>query len=137
MDLKKKYPNYFKRWIFNFAIALIFLLVVTDYHLNGNSFYSISFKCDTRHDTQCVNPLYDCAHYGAYSFTDMPCTRYTDSEFRTIICVDGICDKQYVPDGFSYGRQDWLYKNNVLLILAILVIAFTVNHILYVRRKKK
>lgn len=147
MDLKKKYPGYFTnttKWIINISFFFILLLVGINYYLDGNSFVSFSFSCNTNDNSSCLNPFYDCTKVntnysqaylltvgGKCNMAEMP------SDIKAKICETGICDKEYVPNGFFVGRKDFFAKYSLHLGLLLLAFAFILNHIIFIRNMKK
>lgn len=137
LSLKNKYPDYFSRqWIFHIAFILIIMLVGIDYSLNDNSFYSFSMSCHSSKGEGCINPLYDCSKYSLIDSLVKPCTNYQDDKVKERICSTGVCDKTYLEEGESFGRQDFLYKYNPFILFGILALAFGLNHYLYSRNKR-
>jgi hypothetical protein len=130
LDLKKMYPNYFNQWIFRIAFLFIILLVVMNLYLNNWSLYSFSYNCNNYEygGVGCINPFYSCPpkNIGDYCMEDVP----------SFVCEKMDCDSQYLPPGYSAGRQDILYKYATHFLFFILFLAFLVNHLFYVLRGK-
>lgn len=136
INMSKKFPGYFNKRIFQVMFILMFSLVGVDFYLNGMSFYSFGYECQGEVGKYCVNEFYDCANWPVDKMwqPDKVCRYYTDSE-KDLYCVDGLCDKQFIPTGFKVGRTDILAKQGALFILYLVVGAFVLNHLVFMINK--
>lgn len=126
IDLKKRYPNYIHKNIFRFFLFLMLAVVVVDFVLNDYSVINFSYSCESVNG--CLNPFYECAP-GEY----LNC----NPDVPEWACVEGLCEMQSVPFGFSVGRDDFLARNGSWLLWLLLPAAFLVNHLYYVWKVRR
>jgi len=137
LDLSKRFPNYFTKWIFRGAIIMMiivfcYILYLEDFNLSKTNHAYI--ECAS--SQPCINPFYECKQRendtSLFIYTDiMNCDQYNslevEKEFYQI---------QYISPGEIIGEKpkyDFVYY----LYGLIIILAFGLNHILYLIRRKK
>jgi hypothetical protein len=131
LNLNKKYPGYFKKWIFRGAILLMMLIFVwilylEDFNLsNSNNLY---IKCNSPY--ACKNPLYECKH----EQTDI----INCKQLLSLEAPADLYDTEFIMPGSDIGRPP-KYAHVPLLYFGITAGAFLFNHALYLisKRRKK
>lgn len=132
ISLSRKYPNYFRKWIFRGCIVVLLVLwgalFLTDgahYALRGGFYMECNppkFEGASSFESRCVNPFYD--------------ARYTNSVCQKPEFYD-MCQKEYFMAGESFGQKpSWLARNSMTLAVLITAAAFGLNHLLYMRRTR-
>lgn len=126
IDLGKRFPDYFHKWIFRFVIGIIFILLgfATIWFMsNGLSFVNISCPADSI--SPCKNVLYDCKSEGT-------CNNFDEAKH----CIKGLCDTEYLAPGQSLGILPPPYIQHFKLIVFLLVLGgFFLNHMWWVMTK--
>ena len=116
-DLSKKYPNYFKKWIFRSAFIIIGLLLVLIYITNGTIFFKW-VECNS--DKECLNPFYICQEIG-----ETNCI-WSVSDF-TIFDTQ----KYIKPHEVLGNKPNWIGLNFTGIVLFLIINAFGINHLLW------
>lgn len=156
INLKKKFPNYFKSSIpFQIGFILFLLVFGINFYLNGYSFYDLSVSCPYEFK-ECVNPFYQC------TIDERECKRLIDAPIislnltqyyknnclsldRNLVCAtfpsdfcDKVpCDKKYIDGGDSFGRTDFFHEHSNAIYFLLLILPFIINHIYYTIRTVK
>lgn len=111
LDLNKRFPNYFNKTIFRTVAALTFVFAISLGFIYGlNPFY---YECkDAR---GCLNPAFgmEGEKIAEYLPTDVAMFEY----------------------GYKVGEKSILLQYGDLIMYGLYIIAFGVNHLLYLRSK--
>lgn len=159
INLKKKFPNYFKSSV-PFQIGFILFLFVfgINFYLNGYSFYDLSVSCPYDFK-ECVNPFYQCTikerkcaedvsfikseplFEGLTDIYISDCvkqdTNLICATFPSYFCDKVPCDKKYIDGGESFGRTDFLHEHSNAVYFLLFILPFIINHIYYTIRTVK
>lgn len=146
--LKSVLPkDYINKNIFRVAVGIMLLLAFYGaYKLDFDfkNYYVVS--CKATEPMPCLNPFYFCLHKTEVSIinysqisnyeTDIVASG-CDGLDLTKICSQGVCDQKYLEPGTHLGKQ----KPNINWIswvsIGILLIAFTINHSVWLIKRGK
>jgi len=134
LDLSKKYPDYFKKWVFRTAFIIILLLCVkvTVFEFNNNPHpFNYYYVICGEEEAFCVNPLYACKYP-----TQKDCLIIND--LPQGVCEFGYCEKKYLAGGESYGvKPPFLLRYALDIVALILISSFIINHIIWRFKKNE
>ena len=120
IDLSKKYPGYFNKWIIRGGFLFIFLFNL--FILDSNDWHNTTAwaYCPKSALTPCENPFFN-----NYSY-------HKD-------CINGLCNTQFIQPGEEVGKKPSLaFSNYNELSFLFGLLTFVINHFVYmIRRKKK
>ena len=123
-------PGYFKKYIFRIWIASCVVLVL--FALMGNNYNLTSAYaiCPEDNFHFCLNPFHVCDSPEGELINDFCLSKRPPEKY----CINGLCDKKYIPPGETVGFKPspiFIYYNEICF--ALLLLAFTINHILWRR----
>ena len=72
----------------------------------------------------------------AFSFHNGSVNGIKAKDIPAFICEKVNCSAQYFPAGYTAGRQDIIHKYGTYLLFLIVLLAFAVNHVVYMIRGK-
>jgi hypothetical protein len=123
LDMSKRFPGYFSKWIFRSAVAICLIIAVgfvMKYGIHGQLY----LHCDSEY-IPCENPLWQCL-YGNVIQQPLECDKITR------FCDKYPCEQQYLQPGESYGQDpDIMMSAFRYLVIAVMILAFAVNHVWY------
>lgn len=129
LDLKKRFPNYFNKWVFRGVIIIMVLFTITLYISEGG-YKFVYAECDK--DVPCNNPFYACH---GYEFEGCMSTYNIPKEIKPL-CDAGYCEnKTLMPHQVIGDKPSFWVLNYNLICLLLVVLGFAFNHILYKVRK--
>lgn len=137
---KSKFPGYFNKVIFRTGMALIGLIIILDFCLNGYSFTSVSMDCTF--EQGCNNPFYVCTQQDLDFYkTNLNAQKLCLDEapsFTEGIMVgnESLSKVQRLEKGFHIGRTDILATNGFDIITGIFLFSFLVNAFWYKKKYK-
>ena len=140
LDLTKRFPNYFHRWVFNIAfITIIIMFILVAYEENFDFSKHAYIECNS--EFPCTNPFYFC-HNEIKNNTGRPVFfngMLVDCEqYNSFGCVDGICQDEFIQPHKSLGvKPSDDYNKFTLASFVIILLALSLNHILYILGWKK
>lgn len=126
LDLSKKFPGYFNKWVLRAGFAVAAVLYIAALWSNGWT-QSVAFaQCPDDAIGACRNPFYECEVGEVYQCVD---------EVPDHLCINGLCDVKYLQPGQEVGaRPGWLMRNAASLGFLAIVMSFALNHVLYARK---
>ena len=143
MNLTKKYPGYFNKWIFRgalFFLVVLFILALKSQNYSMEKHLYI--YCPDENIDKCLNPYYVCNQYLA---TDAAGYIQINEAGLAVFCASvgelpepcPVCEVQYLNPGQSLGDKPPAYVEyfpHYGFLLLALALAF--NHLAYMRRQK-
>jgi len=128
-NLTKRFPDYFKVWIFRIGLILCFALFVLAFVTNGFKLNVAYIECQ---EERCRNPLYLCKN----------------SANADLCSLEHTVPEEFQPYLEKWGNRPYLYKDEVIgtrlnfwgkhfsgLSIAIMIACLIINHNLYLWRK--
>jgi len=118
IDLSKKYPGYFNKWLIRGAFGVLIVLYLFLMSQNNWSTTTAYFICEIDSKVDCKNPFYDINNNHPN-------------------CINGLCTHATVNPGETLGKPpSFLFENFNIISFWILVLIFGINHLLYWRKQK-
>lgn len=123
LDLNKRFPGYFNKWIFR---GLIFVMLIYGFYiwsLTGfNTAGYISLTCNDA--APCLNPFYYCAN-------DQTIAQAVDCSFYgRFDCARDLCLSEYIMPGQTIGQDAPIYLKTYPQVFGLgLILAFLINHL--------
>jgi len=118
IDLSKKYPGYFNKWLIRGAFGVLIVLYLFLMSQNNWSTTTAYFICEIDSKVDCKNPFYDINNNHPN-------------------CVNGLCSTEFVSPGRYVGTESSiLFENYSGIIFLVLIFTFGINHLLYWRKQK-
>lgn len=138
LDVQKKFPGYFTKNVFRFFFIFFFLLMFLAYSMNDYKEYSTYFECPQEAQKPCRNPYYICQD-GEYEENMRPCITFVKGKFLiNQIKKENISKIKYIAQGRSIGEKaNVLIEYGYFLLFLNIFLAFVVNHVLYIVRRKR
>lgn len=113
IDLSKRFPGYFNKWVFRGMMLAIVVVIVLAGQSVGWKLSGRYIEC--RSEMPCFNPLYD----------------------KNCAPTDGVCSLQTLMPGTLIGdRPTFLVEYADTFVLSIILLAFGVNHLVYEVRRR-
>jgi hypothetical protein len=138
-DLNKRFPNYFKKWIFRtgviiMVVLLFYILFLNNFELKQHPYIS----CPENSLFACKNAFFECNQNITLDYTKLQPEQIQCDQIKKLGCMNGICDKEYLQAGEIVGTPpSQLITFYPLIVLGIIIICFLTNHLLYLMRKDK
>ena len=132
LDLNKRFPGYFNKWVFRLAFVLIAVMIIDAfiaYGVSGQTYLSCNDPAG------CLNPLYVCQREdykqvnGEHIVPNDCFIEVTPAIKKSCKVID--CTKKYLSYGDSYGEKPPAYLDGMFILI---VLAFVANHLLYVKK---
>lgn len=131
LDLKNKYPGYFRVHVFRIAFILIVLIFGLSLYTNNWNFHFVYAECPIEDNQTCLNPFYACKD--PIEQTEVSCLYPRPSYCSKY----EVCDYRLMYPGQTLGiKPNLLVQYMEELIVSILLLSFAINHILYKTRGK-
>jgi len=139
INLRKRFPDYFRAWVFRSAFLIVFVLLLVAVKIDGTS---ILWGQEPWHEcpatgSPCENPFWYCMQ-GPFVSTKIMGQSY-DCEGVEVVCAEHpeFCYGEWLAPGEVRGNKPSEFSQSFTLIMwLILGFAFVVNHILYRWRSK-
>jgi hypothetical protein len=136
--------NYINKNIFRIAIGVMLLVALFGaYKLDFDfkNYYTVS--CKATEPMPCMNPFYYCLHKEELSIKDYtnpyaPIELYIsscDGLNLKEVCSQGVCDNKWIEIGQTIGKQKPDISWISWLSLGILLVAFMINHAVWMVKK--
>ena len=132
-DLNSKFPGYFNKTIFRILITFLLFVLIFGVLIEGID-TKVKVSCNSD-GIKCINQIYKCKHEISKNSVDYflnDCEQYED-----IKCSDNICSKKYLNPGESIGKDSFIIENYNIIALISILLSFGINHLIYVRRKRR
>jgi len=112
INLSKRYPGYFNKWLIRGALIILILFQAYLYYDNGGM-TSAYFECAEDSFTQCKNIFYGSTH--------KDCDRFPN-----------LCSQEFLIPGEMVGRKpSSLFESFEMIVFLVLGGTFLLNHILW------
>jgi hypothetical protein len=134
LDLTKKFPGYFDKRIFRFAIGfmIMFTLILIFYEGRINFVYA---SCPDNSKEDCVNPFYICnaqeeknplLTYDCVPIEQLP------KQIKELCLKNNTCEQRFLVPGQTIGdKPSFFVLNYNFICLLIVALAFLLNHLYY------
>lgn len=138
INLKKHFPDYFVKPIFQGTIILMIIFTAFVFVSNGFKLRAVYIECND--SKPCDNPLYICPENNSIpAFWRDDCVIKENMPKQFIpLCEQGACSKEMLNPGEVYGNKpNFWFRNYNLICIIMALSAFIVNHTYYLLRKRK
>jgi len=135
LDLSKKFPNYFNKWIFRIAIALMVIFLFVAWGLDNWRTDTFYIDCPANaYRGYCNNPIFVCSSPDEWMVEGCVLPSLIPKEIKPL-CEKGYCDIPIIRAGESIGEKpNSIFEHYNYVCFIIVVVSFALNHYFYVRR---
>lgn len=125
INLGKKFPGYFNKWVFRFmVVGILFVVLLTCQSMNWD--FSRHYYVYCPGPTKCENVFYQC--------TSLDCLVSGKQKLSCPVGfeADSLCTQQFIfPGGYVGVPPSWLGFNAWWIDLVLVVLAVVLNHLFY------
>lgn len=133
LNFGNRYKDYINKNVFRGLIIFLFLVLLIGILTEGTT-TKITVSCPDG-NVNCINMVYKCKtelNKDSVDYYLNDCQQYED-----IDCRDNICTTPYLKPGQTIGDNSIIIRNYSSITLFSILIAFGINHLIYIRRKEK
>lgn len=145
LDLSKRFPGYFNKWVFRIMLLVVASLFLITFQSEGNMLFNVWAVCPDNASEPCLNPYYLCSNinvsYDSYNvFFKEAEVCFPDEALNwkvEQICENNNCNKRYLQPGEVIGNPPNKNSSSFFIrVICIVGIAFAINHMIFLFRRE-
>ena len=141
LDLSKRFPDYFNKWVFRVMLLVVASLFLLTFQSEGNMLFNVWAVCPNTSETPCENPFYLCSNidFSKVSiFDEVNCFPDDALDWKVEqICENDNCNKRYLQPGEVIGNPPNKNSSSFFIrVICIIEIAFAINHMVFLFRRE-
>jgi hypothetical protein len=129
INLSKKFPGYFNKWILKGVFVLCLILYILVLYLNNWIPYSVYVECNSTFG--CDNPFVVCeypAYPGIYQKEPL---KQSCSNSSLCSLYPQYCSRSRMEPGEVIGKRSFFIDHFDMICLSLVALAFMINHLLW------